>query len=128
MAPGTPVHRRHQTLTQAKQTIDKLRRGVHDWLTDHELAGDTRFYSREEWSARDEEYLADAALVLAFEGELLRVMNRHHKESMKLQHDLEQFVRCLGYFFELGHAWSMGFHPLPPRHPHPGLRIHSEQA
>ena len=128
MAPGTPVHRRHQTLSQAKQTIDKLRRGVHDWLADHELNRDTRFYTREEWRARDEEYLADAPLVLVFEGELFRVMNGHHEQSMKLQHDLEQFVRCLGYLFELGHAWSMGFYPLPTGHPHPGLRIHSEQT
>lgn len=77
---------------------------------------------------REEAYLGDAALVLIFEGELFRVMNSHHAECVKLQHDLEQFVRCLGYFFELGHAWSMGFYPLPAAHPHPGLRIWSNQT
>ena len=128
MAPGTPVHRRHHTLSQAKQTSEKLRRGLHNWLVDHELDRDTRFYTQDEWRARDEEYLPDASLVLVFEGELFRVMNSHHQQSIKLQHDLEQFVRCLGYFFELGHAWSMGFHPLPAAHPHPGLRIHSDQT
>jgi hypothetical protein len=110
------------------QTIDNLKRGIHDWLLDHELDGDTRFYARDEWSAREEEYLANATLVLVFESELFSVMNTHHEESMKLQADLEQFVRCLGYFFELGHAWSMGFYPLPTSHPVPGLRIHSEQT
>ncbi len=76
------------------QTIEKLRCGIHDWLVDHELDADTRSYTREEWRAREEEYLADAAPVLVFEGELFRVMNSHHQESIKLQHDLEQFVRC----------------------------------
>jgi hypothetical protein len=115
-------------MTRSQQTIEKLRRGIHDWLTDHELDRDTRFYTRDEWSARKEEYLADAALVLVFQGELFRVTNSHHAESIKLQHDLEQFVRCLGYFFELSHARSMGFHPLPAGHLPAGLRIHSEQA
>ncbi len=105
------------------QTIENLRRSVHAWLVDHELNADTRFYTREEWRARDEEYLADAALVLVFEGELFRVMNSHHEESIKLQADLEQFVRSLGYFLELGHAWSMGFYPLPEDHGPDDLRI-----
>ncbi len=112
-------------MSRVKQTIETLKRCLHDWLVDHELDRDTRFYTRDEWSARKEEYLADAALVLVFEGALYRVMNSHHAESIKLQDDLDQFVRCLGYFFELGHAWSIGFHPLRAAHPHPGLRIHA---
>jgi hypothetical protein len=88
MAPGTPVHRRHHTLSQAKQTIKNLRRDVHDRLVDHELHGDSRFYTREEWRAREEEYLAVAALVLVFEGELLRVMNSHHEQIIKRQDDI----------------------------------------
>jgi len=66
------------------QSIDKLRRGVRDWLVDHELDGDTRFYTRGEWRAWGEGHLADAALVLVFEGELFRVMNSHDEESIKL--------------------------------------------
>ncbi len=129
MAPGTPVHRRHQNMTQAMETIENLRRGVHDWLLDHELAQDTRFHTREEWRARKEDYPTDAALVLVFEGELFRVMNSHHEESTKLQADLEQFVRHLGYFFELATpgAWvsipfqsvtnQMTFESPPPPSP-----------
>jgi len=109
------------------QSIERLRRGVHEWLIDHELDGDTAFYTREEWEARKEPYLAESALILVFEGGLFSVMNGHHEDSIKLYDDFEQFVRGFGYFFELGHAWSMGFYPLPAKRLHPGLRIYSEQ-
>jgi len=109
------------------QSIERLRRGVHEWLVHHELYGDTAFYSREEWEARKEPYLAQSDLILVFEGELFRVMNGGHEESIKLYDEFEQVVRGLGYFFELGHAWSMGFYPLPARRLHPDLRIYSEQ-
>jgi hypothetical protein len=109
------------------QNIETLRHSVRLWLVDHELNGETAFYTREEWRARKEPYLADSPLILVFEGELFRVMNGHHEECSKLYDDFEQFVRGLGYFFELGHAWSMGFYPLPAGRLHPGLRIYSER-
>ncbi len=109
------------------QSIERLRREVRGWLVERELAGDTAFYTREEWEARKEPYLADSALILVFEGGLFNVMNGHHEGSIKLYHEFEQFVRGFGYFFELGHAWSMGFYSLPAKRRHPDLRIRAEQ-
>jgi hypothetical protein len=103
------------------QSIDELRRGVRDWLVDHELCGDTAFYTRAEWKARKEPFLADSELILAFEGALYRVMNGCDKDSIKLYDEFQGFVRGFGYFFELGHAWNMGFYPLPIIHSHPRL-------
>jgi len=108
------------------QSIEKLRRSVREWLVEHELGGDTAFYTPEEWRAREEPYLAGSALVLVFEGELYRIINSHHEDCIKLYDEFEQFVRRLGYFFELGHAWNMGFYPLPARRLDPSLRIYSD--
>jgi hypothetical protein len=110
------------------QSIERLRLGVHEWLVNHELDRDATFFTRDEWRVRNEPYLADSELVLVFEGGLYRVMNGCDKNSIKLYDELEQFVRGLGYFFELGHAWNMGFYALPARRLHPDLRIYSEQS
>ena len=61
------------------QSIERLRRGVKDWLIDHELEGDTTFFTRGEWEARKEPYLAESALILVFEGGLFNVMNGHQR-------------------------------------------------
>ncbi len=81
------------------QSIEKLRRNVHEWLVDHELDRDTTFYTREEWEARQESYLAGSDLILVFEGGLFSVMNGHHEDSIRLYDEFEQFVRGFGYFF-----------------------------
>ncbi len=103
------------------QNIERLRRGVHQWLVDHELDRDTAFYTRKEWEARKEPYLARSELILVFEGGMFNVMNGHHEGSIKLYDEFEQFVRGFGHFFELGHAWSVGFYPLPTGRLHPDL-------
>src|SRR5271165_1233702 len=97
------------------QSIERLRLGVHEWLVEHELDGDTRFYTRNEWAARNEPYLANSDLILVFEGAMYRVMNGSGRECAKLYGDFEQFVRGFGYFFELGHAWNMAFYACPEK-------------
>jgi hypothetical protein len=98
---------------ETMQSIETLRQGVHQWLIDHDLHVDTAFHLRTAWEARKEPYLAGSDLVLVFEGALYRVMNGCDKDSIRLYDEFEQFVRAFGYFFELGHAWNMGFYPLP---------------
>ena len=110
-----------------KKGIEKLRRAIHEWLIDRELARDTAFYTREQWDAREEPYLAQSELVLVFEGGFYRVINDRHPENVTLYEEFQELVRGLGYFFEFGHAWNMGFYPLPVTSPHHGLRIYSEQ-
>jgi hypothetical protein len=51
-------------------------------------------------------------------------MNGHDTENIALYEEFEQFIRERGYFFELGHAWSMGFYPLPARVVNPDLHIY----
>jgi hypothetical protein len=109
------------------QSIERLRLGVYEWLVDHELDRDAKFYTRDEWKARKEPFLADSALVLVFEGGLYRVMNGCDRDSIKLYGELEQSVRGFGYFSELGHAWNMGFYALPSRRLDPDICIYSEQ-
>jgi hypothetical protein len=110
------------------RSIETLRRGVREWLVEHELAGDIAFYTPEEWQAREEPYLAGAGLLLVFSGGLYSVMNGYREDSIALCDEFEQFVRGFGYFFELGHAWSMGFYPLPARRLQTDLRIYSAQT
>ena len=97
------------------ERIEGLKQCVSRWLAEHELARDTRFCTREEWKARGEGFLADSSLVLVFEGALYSVVNGDHEDSIKLYGNLERLVHELGSFFELGHAWSMGFYPLSAR-------------
>jgi hypothetical protein len=65
------------------KTIERLRLGVHEWLVSHELDRDGTFYTRDEWKARKEPFLADSELVLIFESGLYRVMNGCDGESIK---------------------------------------------
>jgi hypothetical protein len=113
---------------KAVQSVERVRQRIHEWLVKHELDRDTRFYTREEWTARKEPYLADPELVLTFEGALYRVVNGCDRDSIKLYGQLERLARRLGFYFEIGHAWNMGFYPIPAKRLHPDLRICSEQA
>ena len=54
--------------------IEKLRNTISKWLVKNELARDTEFYTRKEWTARNEPYIQDAELVLIFEGALYHVL------------------------------------------------------
>jgi hypothetical protein len=103
------------------QPIEKLKRGVYEWLVDHELDHDTRFYTSEEWRARDEPYLTDAGLILIFEGAFYSVVNGHTNSS-KLYTEFNKFVEGFGYFFEIGNAWNMGFYPVKNNSLHPDRR------
>ena len=64
------------------QSIERLKLRVHEWLVNRELVRDTRFYTRDEWMARKEPFLADSDLVLIFEGGLYRVMNGSDRDSI----------------------------------------------
>ena len=97
------------------QSIEGLKLRVHAWLANHELARNTRFYTREEWTARKEPSLADSDLALVIEGAPYRVMNGCDRHAIKLYDVLEKLVRRPGYYFKLGHAWSMGFYAFPAR-------------
>ena len=95
------------------EPIEKLKREVREWLVSHQPDRDTAFYGPDEWRARNEPYLADAALILVFEGAMFSVMNGHRNDSRELYDEFTRFLRGSGYFFEFGHAWNMGFYPVP---------------
>jgi hypothetical protein len=97
------------------EPVEKLKQAVQEWLVHHELDRDTAFYTADEWQARKERYLADSSLILVFEGALYCVLNGDHQNSIRLYGELEGLARRFGYDFELGHAWSMGFDPLPAK-------------
>lgn len=107
------------------QQIQLLRQAVQDWLASNDLALDTRFHTPREWAERKEPYLDRSELVLVFEGKLYRMINGCNADSVRVYAELEQLARRCGYYFEQGHAWNMGFYPLPAKPFQPDLPARS---
>jgi hypothetical protein len=82
----------------------KLIRMLKLWLRKNELDGDTKFYTIDEWKARDEPYHNDAEFVIVTEGGLNFVLN--YGDSTEF-YDL---INSFGYYCELGHSWNLGFY------------------
>jgi hypothetical protein len=93
--------------------IVTLRRELREWLVSHRLDRDTAFLDSDQWHARNEPYLRDASLILIFEGALFSVVNGRREDSVELYDQLTRLAERLGYFFEFGDAWNIGFYPAP---------------
>lgn len=93
-----------------KSQIDKLKATLSEWLHRNGLDHDTRFYTPDEWADRGEEILINSDLVLVFENGLFDLINYYSHDP--LYDELDDLVEGFGYYFEFGHAWSMGFYSL----------------
>lgn len=84
---------------------------LRDWLARNELDRDLRFYSAEDWRARTEEVLNTAEFVVTTEGGLHYLLNYNFADPRVDQ--LQDLCESFGFWFELGHTWSLGFYRLP---------------
>jgi hypothetical protein len=104
--------------SRMRDQIAVLREVFEEWLRIHELDYDFRFYTRDEWLARGEQVVKGAELVLAFDNELVSMMN--FTGAYEIEEELQELAGGFGYYFEFGNHWNIGFYllddwpPLPP--------------
>jgi hypothetical protein len=100
-----------------KEQIDILREVFEEWLQIHDLDYDFWIYSGEEWRARGETVLTKAEAVLAFENQLLNILN--YTGPPEVEEELQELAGGFGYYFEIGHHWNIGFYPVADTEPLP---------
>jgi 5-methylcytosine-specific restriction endonuclease McrA len=93
-----------------KEQIDILVETFEEWLQIHDLDYDFWIFTRDEWRARGEEVLQKAEVVLAFENQLLSILN--YTGPWEIEDELQDLAHGFGYYFEMGHHWNLGFYPL----------------
>lgn len=93
-----------------KEQIAILKEAFEEWLQIHELDYDFWIYSGDEWRARGEQVLQKAEAVLAFENQLVSILN--YTGPWDIEDELEDLAGGFGYYFEMGHHWNIGFYPL----------------
>lgn len=91
---------------------DKLRGVVEDYLRRWGVGGDNHFYTPKEWQDRGEEVGLYADLTLTCEGELNHLLNGYVRDYRGIVADLENSLKKVGYWYELGYAWSVHFYKL----------------
>lgn len=97
--------------------LDVLREVFEEWLRIHEINYDFRFYTPEEWAAKEgsDHLLQGAELMLAFDNALVGWLSL----GTSVPDELMELAEGFGYFYELGHAWNMGFYALENSPPLP---------
>ncbi len=90
------------------KNVDRFQVMLRDWLARNELDDELNFYSGECWRARKEDFLNDAEFVIATEGGLCFLLNYNYAHPMV--DELQDLCASFGYWFELGHVWSVGFY------------------
>lgn len=93
-----------------KEQINILKEAFEEWLQIHDLDYDFWIYTGDEWRARGEEVLQKAEAVLAFENQLVSILN--YTGPWKIEDELQELAGGFGYYFEMGHHWNIGFYPL----------------
>jgi hypothetical protein len=100
-----------------KEQIDILKEVFEEWLQIHDFDYDFWIYTGEEWRARGETILRNAELVIAFENQLLEILN--FTGPWDIEDELQDLAHGFGYYFEKGHIWNIGFYPLDKFEPLP---------
>lgn len=88
----------------------KFRKSLELWLQRNGLDQDSRFYTAEEWRGRGEELLCDAQLILVT-AEGLNFLLNYNFSHPKVE-EFRDLCKSFGYWFDLGHTWSIGFYPM----------------
>jgi hypothetical protein len=100
-------------LNEVLMNPEALKRDISRWLDANDLRGDATFYSRDEWSARNERVGRDAELTLTIEGSpLYRILNMFDlsADDPKLEREFSELCREHGSWYELGYSWSVHFY------------------
>ncbi len=90
------------------ERLDQLRRELTDWLRRNDLDGDLSVWTQTQWQQRGEDYLNDARLVITTEGGLFHLLN-YAFDHPKVD-ELQDLLSSFGFWFEMGHAWSIGIY------------------
>jgi hypothetical protein len=83
-------------------------------------------YTGDEWHAKGEQVLAGAHAVIAFENQLVSILN--YSGPWAIEDELQSLAKEFGYYFEMGNHWNIGFYPLDtletlPSHTAPYLQL-----
>jgi len=102
--------------TPNRLSISNLRKRVTHWIEKNVIDGDTRemrWYTKQQWLDRGEEHGRNAPLTVTIEGaHLYMILNYPERPDQFAIHDaFYEFVKTLGYYAELGYAWSLHFYP-----------------
>ena len=88
------------------------RRAIEQFLQSRGLSHDSHVYSQEEWRARGEKYGNEAPFTITTEGPLYALLNRGDWETAADElADFNRFLESLGYYYELGYAWTVHLYP-----------------
>jgi hypothetical protein len=90
--------------------IEVLREVFEEWLRIHNLDYGYSIHTRDQWRARGETVITDAELVIAFENQLVDILN--WSGPWEIEEELQELAGGFGYYFEMGHHWNIGFYPL----------------
>ena len=98
------------TVVPSKEQIEVLREVFVEWLRMHNIDYDFELYTQEEWTEREgaDHFLKGSELVITFENDLLTYLN--YPGENDVTGELQDLAGGFGYWFELGHAWNIGFY------------------
>jgi hypothetical protein len=91
---------------------DKLRTVVEEYIKRWDLSGYNRLYTPKEWLDRHEKIGLGADLTLVCEGEFNHLLNGYVRDYRGILGDLEDSLEKIGYWYELGYAWSVHFYKI----------------
>lgn len=96
--------------------FERLKLAITSWLLRNELFVEgIAFYTRTEWALRGEPYGRNSVLAMTFEGSALyQILNDSLGDrglSARVEDDFRRMLSGLGYYFELGYAWSLSLYP-----------------
>lgn len=106
-----PRHATDPQLAFFPPRITLLRQALDCWFAENGLGADFGWYlpRSEEFHKLRIKWFEHADLVLLFDGTgLFEILNYH--TSKQLESEFNAIVAEHGYYFELGHAWNLGFY------------------
>jgi hypothetical protein len=85
---------------------------VNEWLDQKDLRGDAKTLTKQEWKERGEQNGNRSAGVLLIESSPLFQLLNYGEDGWKKMEEFTDFLRKLGYYYEMVFAWAVAFYPL----------------
>ncbi len=97
-----------------KASIDNLIAALNAYLdaNDKALRGDALVYTQKEWRAKGEQYGKDAVATMIIDGSPLYDCFNYGTYGWGTLERFQEMLKSLGFYMELGYAWSVHFYPL----------------
>jgi len=107
-------------------SIEVLCEAFSEWLQIHDLDYDFWVYTGEEWRDRGDKVLENADAVIAFENQLVSILN--YTGPWEVEDELQALAGEFGYYFEIGQHWNIGFYSLEDAESWPSHRAPSQAS